>query len=101
FASHELGEFDPPRIRKIGYAQGKVTVGRRHRLISDFDADKVLVKFADHEAEQRFLHRHDDSLSLPGALARMQRGEDTAHHTDAGSFVANADGFGSRRSAIA
>ncbi len=58
------------------------------------------MKFTDHETEQRFLHRHDDPLSLAGPLARMQRGENPAHHAHAGRLVAYADGFGSRCAAV-
>src|SRR5581483_3511151 len=69
-------------------------------LVADLDADEMLVEFADHKSEQRFLHRHDDALALAGALARVQRRQDAAHHADPGGFVADADRLGARRAAV-
>src|SRR6266508_417495 len=99
-ATHEFRELHPPTVAEIRYPQGEISVADRDRLVANFDADKVLVKLADHETEQRFLHRHDDSLALAGALASVERSQDAAHHADARCFVADADSFGSRRTAV-
>src|SRR6266550_1156220 len=99
-AVHELCEFYPSVVAQIGYTQGEVAVRHGNRLVADLDADKMFMEFADHETEQRFLHRYNDSLTFAGALARMKRSEDAAYHADTGGFVADADRFGSRRAAI-
>ena len=96
-----FASFTQPLSLISGMRKREIAVRRRHRIVADFDADEVLVKFADHETQQRFLHRHDDFLSFAGALAGVQRGENAAYHADAGGFVANADRFGARRSVVA
>src|SRR5919109_542380 len=100
FPTHERYKLYPATVSHIRYAQGEIAVRDRNRLVADFYADKAFVKLADHESKQRFLHRHYDSLSFAAAPARVQRGENTAYHADAGRFVADADRFGSRRAAI-
>src|SRR6516164_6587891 len=97
---HKLGEIYPATFAQIRYAQGKIAVRHRNRLVANLNADKVLVKLADHEAEQRFLHGYYDPLSLSGAFARMQRRQDAAHHANPRGLITDADRFGARSAAV-